>query len=392
VRFSFGNCFAVLVAFAISFNVSAQTPRLVAPGATDPNITQFTNYHLVYVNASIAARGQLFVFLPGTGGAPAGYTSILKTAANLGFHSVGLMYDNAITMHSICGDSPDPDGYKKARLAVIAGGTNEFISVSAADSITNRLAKLIQYLTTAAPAQNWNQFLRADGSPNWSKILFAGHSQGAGDSDLIAKIYPVARVLMFDDADWWTPNGVQPGELAHWIPEPGVTPPEFYFGMVHVNDGLVPYDQQLAAWAGFGMNGFGSAVIVENSAAPYDGSHMLTTALPPRSGTSSLDYHNASVVDSATPLQPNGVPVFQSVWQFMMTGPPKLPQLAILLTGATAQLSFGTYAHIVYQVQSSTDLVTWADVGPPIGGDGNTVTSNIDLPIRYEFYRVEVAF
>src|SRR5207248_6273506 len=122
---------------------------------------------LAYFNSGAAARGKLFLFLPGTGGAPAGYTDVLKVAANLGFHSIGLMYDNAITMHSVCADSPDPDAYQKARLAIILGGTNDFITVSATDSITNRLVKLLRYLTNAAPSQNWTQFLASDGNPNW---------------------------------------------------------------------------------------------------------------------------------------------------------------------------------------------------------------------------------
>ena len=83
----------------------------------------------------------------------------------------------------------------------------------------------------------------------------------------------------------------------------------------------------IAAWIGFGMDAFGSPALVENLAPPYDGSHMLTTDLPPRTGTS-LEYHNATVVDSATPLEMDGTPTFTPVWQYMMISPPALPRFA----------------------------------------------------------------
>ncbi|MDR3456710.1 MAG: hypothetical protein P4N60_04650 [Verrucomicrobiae bacterium] len=187
-------------------DAGAQTLQLVQPSQTDPNITQFNNYHYVYLNTSVPSRHQLFVFLPGTGGAPAGYQDVLKTAANLGFHAVGLMYEDPNTMNSLCGDLPDPNGYRDTRLAVINGGTNAQIAIASADSITNRLVKVLLYLAAKYPAQNWGQYLGAQSNLNWPLIVIAGHSQGAGHSGLIAKVYPVARSLMFSDTDWWTPQ------------------------------------------------------------------------------------------------------------------------------------------------------------------------------------------
>jgi len=98
-------CLAVLFVVVFLCSVSGQTLQLVQPSQTDPNITLFNNYHFIYLNLNVMARPQLFVFLPGTGGTPSGYQEVLKTAANLGFPAIGLMYDDPETMNSLCGHS-----------------------------------------------------------------------------------------------------------------------------------------------------------------------------------------------------------------------------------------------------------------------------------------------
>jgi pimeloyl-ACP methyl ester carboxylesterase len=372
-----------------------QNLQVVLPSQTDTNITQFNNYHFVYLNANVTARGQLFVFLPGTGGAPAGYTDVLKTAANLGFHAVGLMYEDPNTMNSLCGDLTNADGYEETRLAVINGGTNAQISIANADSITNRLTKLLLYLTTNDPAQNWNQYLTASANLNWPKIVIAGHSQGAGHSGLIAKTYPVARALMFSDTDWWTPNGQLPGQPADWISSPGVTGDEFYFGFVHVQDPLILYPEEIQTWDDYGLAQFGGPLLVESNSAPYLGSHMLTTDLPPQPSSSGPNYHGATVADAATPLEADGVtPVYQPVWQFMMTGPPELPRLQVAPQNPNqVQIAFGTYTNCSYQLQATTNLLSgWSNSGTAINGDGSQKVMNMNCSGTAQFYRIAVSY
>jgi hypothetical protein len=234
-----GYLYLVAILFLAAVPGNSQNLQAVRPSQTDPGITQYNNFHFIFINTNVPARGQLFVFLPGTDGVPAGYTNVARTAANLGFHSVGLMYPNGVTMNSLCADSTNPDCYAEARLAVINGGTNAEISISATDCITNRLVKLIQYLSSHNPSQNWSQFLDAGARPIWPNIIIAGHSQGAGHAGIIGKTYPVARSLMFADTDWWTPNGQLPGQPAPWITNSGVLPPQCFFGFVHTNDPLI---------------------------------------------------------------------------------------------------------------------------------------------------------
>jgi len=393
--------FYLAVLFVVVFlcSVSGQTLQLVQPSQTDPNITLFNNYHFIYLNTNGMARPQLFVFLPGTGGTPSGYQDVLKTAANLGFPAVGLMYDDPDTMNSLCGHATNANAYQEARLAVINGGTNSFndggtitsISISTANSITNRLVKLLLYLATNNPSLNWTQYLSASAGLNWPQIIIAGHSQGAGHAGLIGKTQPVARSLMFADTDWWTPNGQLPGQPANWITSPGVTPPEYFFGFVHTNDPLIPYPEELATWTGYGLTQFGGPVLVESNSVPYNGSHEFTTGLTPQDGT---NYHGATVVDSATPLEPDGTPVYQPVWQFMMTGPPELPQLQVNSPFSNqVVVSFGTFTNCIYQMQTTTNLLFgWLNIGPPIAGDGTPKTNAFILSGPAEFFRCVVQY
>jgi hypothetical protein len=72
----------------------AQDFHRVRPSETDPAITNFDGYQWAYINTNLPSRGQLLVFLPGTFAEPNIYREFLKTAANLGMHSIGLTYVN----------------------------------------------------------------------------------------------------------------------------------------------------------------------------------------------------------------------------------------------------------------------------------------------------------
>jgi hypothetical protein len=222
----------------------------------------------------------------------------------------------------------------------------------------------------------------------WPKIVIAGHSQGAGHSGLIAKTEPVARALMFSDTDWWTPNGQLPGQPANWIFSTGVTPDEFYFGFVHVQDPLILYSEEIPTWNAYGLAQFGGPLLVESNQVPFLGSHQMTTDLPPLDG----NYHGATVADSATPLTTNGTPVYQPVWQFMMTGSPELPALQINpASSTTVQITFGTFTNYTYQLQTTTNLFSgWSNSGLPIAGDGTQKQLNVTESGPTRFFRIAV--
>ena len=89
-----------LIATCILLSVSAfgQTViKKVKPSDTDPLITTFnTDSNYVYLNTSVPAKNILVVHLPGSYGEPKRATLFGTLAADLGFHSIGLMYPNVV--------------------------------------------------------------------------------------------------------------------------------------------------------------------------------------------------------------------------------------------------------------------------------------------------------
>lgn len=377
----------LLVLLLPAIPVSAQTLRLILPNHTDPNITQFNNAHTVCINTNVPLRQRLFLFLPGTGGVPAGYTDIVKTAANLGFYALGVMYDNPVTVNSLCDDASDPNCFADVRTEIITGqDTSPLVNISRTDSIENRLIKLLQYLTTNYPAENWGQYLTGT-NINWSSIIVSGHSQGAGHAGLIAKLHPVARAVMFADTDWWFPGN----EPAPWISASGATSDEGYFGFVHIQDPLVLYTWEVPTWQAYGLSQFGSPVLVESNTAPYLGTHMFTTDLAPQDGT---NYHGATVTDAATPLEPGGTPVFQPVWQYLLIGPPVLPALQLTAQGTNhIQITFNTRPGYNYQPQECPALgAIWSNSVPAIAGTGSPTNVTLNYSPAGRYYRVAVQY
>src|SRR5690606_30886884 len=97
----------------------------------------------------------------------------------------------------------DPDGYAADHPAV---------NVTPANSVVNRLIKLVGHLTVRFPLADWSQFEDLSGgecveSPqyggcelDWTKVVALGHSQGAGVALYLGKQFPLARVGMLSGA------------------------------------------------------------------------------------------------------------------------------------------------------------------------------------------------
>src|SRR6185436_11530862 len=68
--------------------------NFIAPKETDDEITTDLESHYVALNKTIPRKNLLFLFFPGTGGTPFFYQNLLNTAADLGFHAIGLNYPN----------------------------------------------------------------------------------------------------------------------------------------------------------------------------------------------------------------------------------------------------------------------------------------------------------
>jgi len=282
----------------------------------------------VVINPSplVSPLGELVVFLPGTQGRPTQYTDILRTAAELGFHAVGLNYPNQTAMGSLCRTSSNADCYWTARNEVLFGDRTPVSGqsdVSPADSIVNRLSKLLVWMDQQHPDEGWGQFLLGADAVDWSKVVLAGHSQGGGYVGVMAKTVVLDRAIYFSSPDDWNALTDTPADWT--LTKPNVTPAERQFGFGSDADTLVPNAHAFAHWNNLGLATPASGPVhVDGGAASFAGSHQLYTSLPynPASSalTAALKNHGITVVDTSTPLDANGTPLFATngVWAYLL--------------------------------------------------------------------------
>jgi hypothetical protein len=286
-------------------------PRIIVPQATNaeidwiPSFRPEFNHHYVWLDPSAPRRPKLVVFLPGFEGKPRCCQLLESEAARLGYYVIGLMYPNEFRMSS-CAASPDPDCAGNSRLEILDGlDRSSALSVNHANSIDNRLTKLLIYLDSHFPNEGWSRFLEG-GTPDWSKIVVSGNSFGAGQAALIGTVRKVKRVVMF--------SGPAPEEAAAWM-SIGTTPAAKYFVLYHQHE---TYTSVVSAnVAALGLDRFGSPVAPELSEPPYGGTHLLATDLVPRGGTDLATAHLSTSVDPFTPLAPDGTPLLRDAWRYL---------------------------------------------------------------------------
>jgi hypothetical protein len=286
----------------------------VAPAMTDAAITTYPDSHYVYLNRTVTPIKKLLVFLPGASAKPSFYKLFVETAGNMGYHAVGLMYPNPADVYNTgaCASSTDADCFGKLRQETLDGtDQTPIIAVTPANSILNRLTKLLVYLAKTYPDDAWGQYLDASGKPVWANIVMAGHSQGAGHSGFMTKKYPLARAILLANKDFTGAN--QP---AAWYSQPNATGSNAnLYGFTHTQDEFA--DQQ-AVWKALKLDTFGAVLNVDNVTA-YNGSHTLTSAKAPASmPNSTLGFHSSVAVDRFTPRNADNTLVFLPVWTYLL--------------------------------------------------------------------------
>jgi hypothetical protein len=285
--------------------------RQVRPNDTDSTIQTFTaDSHYVYLNKTVPSKGILVVHLPGTFGEPKRSSLFGETAADLGLHSIGLMYPNIPTVGSFCTNNPNLSCFELVRREIIEGKDySSDINISPSECIINRLSKLLMYLHLKFPDEGWSQFLDEENNPVYERIIFSGHSQGGGHAALIAKHYAIKRALCFSSPKDWSNITNSP---APWTYADGwKTAPEFIYCFNHVLD---EHEKQLQIWDSLSLNLFGPPVSVEQYTFPYQKTRQLTSSFNVPVG----DEHASTIQDNKTPKQ-NGMPLFKPVWSYMLT-------------------------------------------------------------------------
>lgn len=285
----------------------------IAPSATHSVITTFNSDHYVYLDTRSTLKNKLFVFLPGTGSAPFFYTELMKVAAASGFHVIGLMYPNASDMYIASSASLDNTQFSKCRLEIFSGvNQTNGVNVDADNCISTRLIKVVQYLQTQHPEQNWQQFLNG-ADMAWNKITVAGHSQGGGHAWYISKIKLVDRAIAFSSLDW---NSLL-NQSAGWIAQPGTTPNAKVYSFNSAADQLFAYNLVQQQWADFGLTG--PAVNIDSVASPYSNSRTLITRATPALNVFVPD-HSITCLDQYVPRNATGgiKTEFIRAWEYLV--------------------------------------------------------------------------
>lgn len=219
---------------AVDLHAQDKVLRIEAP-QTDPAIESVEGPQLAIYNPQVESNHRLFLFFVGTNGKPQGSLNIESAFADWGYHAIALDYENHVVT-VVCAHSADPACFDHYRDAIMTGdAVSDKITVSRDNSILNRINKLLAYLVVQDPDGGWSEFF-ADGQPVWSRIVVAGHSQGAGHAAYLGKMFPVDEVLMFSGPQDYLADLDRP---APWLARPSATPPSRYFAFLNVAD---PYN------------------------------------------------------------------------------------------------------------------------------------------------------
>lgn len=207
--------------------------------------------------------GRLAVFMHGTGSQPHAHYEIATRLRAEGYHVILLRYSATLGTLGACPDAvaaPQPDCHREFRSEAVFGAgvvdpdgnsyDHAIANISSADSISNRLLKLVDFLDGVAPTKGWDQFqLSTLGTCDtmnttygvcdldWSTISAVGHSQGAGVALYLGKFFDLNAIgLLSGPFDAFDLGGGL-FTVAPWITEGGFdTPAAEIRSLSHLSD------------------------------------------------------------------------------------------------------------------------------------------------------------
>lgn len=198
------------------------------------------------------------------------------------------------------------------RLEAATGrDVSDQLALAPPDGMMERVRAMLHWLVRTHPQGDWKQFLSSDGSEvRWPKVIVAGASHGATTAARFAQEVKVDRVVMLcgprdQDQDWQS--------------LPSATPAERYFGFSHVLDDGWTGDHYCRSWELLGLHAFGPVVTVDDTAPPYGNSRRLVSAADV--GGDAKRAHSAVQPGKASPVGPDGKPLYAPVWRYLFTHP-----------------------------------------------------------------------
>lgn len=268
----------------------------VTPEETDAAIATVHGPNIAVYDPQVASNHRLFVFLVGTNAKAESSLAIDSAFADWGYRAISLDYENTVVAAS-CVHSTDVKCFDDYREAIVTGApVSAKISVNRADSILNRLQKMLVYLVQHDPDGGWGEFV-VDGQPDWSRIVVGGHSQGSGHAAYVGKMFRVDRVLMFSGPQDFLDGFDEP---APWQGRASATPASRYFAFLNVNDPFNVHNQIANCAALMGLKK--PEPLMVESGKEISGEHQILV-------------NDLTQGPHGTTLRPQ----FENVWKYMVT-------------------------------------------------------------------------
>lgn len=267
----------------------------VDPQQTDRAIATVHGAHIALYDPQAASRHRLFLFLVGTGRSAESSLDIDRAFAGWGYNAISLDYEDDVIAVS-CAHSQDSACFDHYREAIVTGDeVSEKIRVDSANSILNRFQKLLVFLARHDPNGRWDQFL-SNGQPRWSRIVVAGHSQGAGHAAYIGKLFRVDRVMMFSGPQDYLDDLHEP---APWQARKSATPRSRFFAFLNQEDPFNVQHQIANCMALMNISEPDSLTVTPGEVIHGD-HHILVNDYPTK-------RHHGSTL----------FPQFENVWKYM---------------------------------------------------------------------------
>jgi hypothetical protein len=288
---------------AVDNSPAQNTSYLITSFQTDNNYaaTDESNY---VVRNNKKHLNKLLLFMGGSYSAPKEYEVVCNHAATIGLDVISLSYPNSVAAFSL-GSIAGQYNFDNFREEICFGtAVSNAVSVDVLNCITTRATSLLLFLKNTYPNENWGQYLTSANTLVWSKIIVAGHSQGAGHACYLGKKKLVDRVVMLSGPNDYS---VYYNSPANWLLQNGQTPVTKQYSLLHTQDEIVPYTYQVANLKALGLlNANETPLLADNLAAPYSNAHSLSINTPATS------YHSSTVgLHSILP----------SIWTYLFTTP-----------------------------------------------------------------------
>jgi hypothetical protein len=287
-----------LVSALVSPAADAFITYRVLPQDTDPAIGRFNTPHYVVFDRTSASSAGLLLFMTGTGASPPSVSDFLGLAAAQGYRAVSLAYNDVPAIVGVCAQDPDLGCSAKVRAKRIFGDDlTRQVDDTPAESIVNRLVKLLATLDRDHPSEGWGDYLDR-GAPRWERIAVGGHSQGAGMAAFIAQKKRVARVILFSSP--WDFYGRE-RQLAPWIlTGSGATPADAWFGSYHRKENTA------------------ALIARAYKALGIPEKHIRVLTSEPSRAVGDNPYHLSVVANGTTPRDGSGSPSYADDWRFLL--------------------------------------------------------------------------